>query len=30
VPETKRHSLEEIQERWVVRGDRMLEEEPAA
>ena len=29
VPETKGHSLEEIQERWV-KGDRMLEEEPAA
>ena len=25
VPETKGHSLEEIQERWVGRGDRMLE-----
>ena len=29
VPETKGRSLEEIQERWVVNGDRMLEEEPA-
>jgi len=28
VPETKGRSLEEIQERWVVNGDRMLEEEP--
>jgi sugar porter (SP) family MFS transporter len=28
VPETKGRSLEEIQERWVVGGDRMLEEEP--
>ena len=27
VPETKGRSLEEIQERWVVGGDRMLEEE---
>ena len=26
VPETKGRSLEEIQERWVVKGDRMLEE----
>jgi sugar porter (SP) family MFS transporter len=26
VPETKGHSLEEIQERWVKGGDRMLEE----
>jgi len=26
VPETKGRSLEEIQERWVVGGDRMLEE----
>ena len=30
VPETKGKSLEEIQERWVLKGDRMLEEEPAA
>jgi sugar porter (SP) family MFS transporter len=30
VPETKGHSLEEIQERWVLKGDRMLEEETAA
>jgi hypothetical protein len=30
VPETKGRSLEEIQERWVVGGDRMLEEEHAA
>jgi len=30
VPETKGRSLEEIQERWVVRGDRMLDEERAA
>lgn len=30
VPETKGHSLEEIQERWVKRGDRMLEEDPAS
>ena len=30
VPETKGRSLEEIQERWVVGGDRMLEEELAA
>jgi sugar porter (SP) family MFS transporter len=29
VPETKGRSLEEIQERWVVGGDRMLEEEGA-
>jgi sugar porter (SP) family MFS transporter len=29
VPETKGKSLEEIQERWVVKGDLMLEEEPA-
>jgi sugar porter (SP) family MFS transporter len=29
VPETKGRSLEEIQERWVVGGDRMLEEEAA-
>ncbi|HEX4747338.1 MAG TPA: sugar porter family MFS transporter [Gaiellaceae bacterium] len=29
VPETKGRSLEEIQERWVRSGDRMLEEEPA-
>jgi sugar porter (SP) family MFS transporter len=29
VPETKGRSLEEIQERWVVGGDRMLEEEVA-
>jgi sugar porter (SP) family MFS transporter len=29
VPETKGRSLEEIQERWVVGGDRMLEEETA-
>ena len=29
VPETKGHSLEEIQERRVGRGDRRLEEEPA-
>jgi sugar porter (SP) family MFS transporter len=28
VPETKGRSLEEIQERWVVNGDRMLEEHP--
>jgi sugar porter (SP) family MFS transporter len=27
VPETKGRSLEEIQERWVVGGDRMLDEE---
>jgi sugar porter (SP) family MFS transporter len=27
VPETKGRSLEEIQERWVVGGDRMLEEQ---
>ncbi len=27
VPETKGRSLEEIQERWVVQGDRMLEEQ---
>jgi Sugar (and other) transporter len=26
VPETKGRSLEEIQERWVIGGDRMLEE----
>jgi hypothetical protein len=26
VPETKGTSLEEIQERWVVKGDLMLEE----
>ena len=30
VPETKGRSLEEIQERWVVGGDRMLEEEHPA
>lgn len=30
VPETKGRSLEEIQERWVVGGDRMLDEERAA
>jgi sugar porter (SP) family MFS transporter len=30
VPETKGRSLEEIQERWIMKGDRMLEEEPAA
>jgi sugar porter (SP) family MFS transporter len=30
VPETKGRSLEEIQDRWVLKGDRMLEEEPAA
>jgi MFS transporter, SP family, galactose:H+ symporter len=29
VPETKGRSLEEIQERWVVKGDRMLDEELA-
>ena len=29
VPEPKGRSLEEIQERWVVGGDRMLEEEAA-
>jgi sugar porter (SP) family MFS transporter len=29
VPETKGRSLEEIQERWVICGDRMLEEEAA-
>jgi len=29
VPETKGRSLEEIQERWVKRGDRMLEENAA-
>jgi sugar porter (SP) family MFS transporter len=29
VPETKGRSLEEIQERWIMKGDRMLEEEPA-
>jgi predicted MFS family arabinose efflux permease len=30
LPETnRRRSLEEIQERWVVGGDRMLEEEAA-
>ena len=29
VPETKGRSLEEIQERWVIGGDRMLEEEAA-
>jgi MFS family permease len=29
VPETKGRSLEEIQERWVVNGDRMLDEHPA-
>ncbi len=29
VPETKDRSLEEIQERWVIGGDRMLEEEAA-
>ena len=28
-PETGSRSLEEIQERWVVKGDRMLDEEPA-
>ena len=27
VPETKGRSLEEIQERWVVRGDGLLEEQ---
>jgi hypothetical protein len=27
VPETNGRSLEEIQERWVKGGDRMLEEE---
>jgi sugar porter (SP) family MFS transporter len=30
VPETKGHSLEEIQERWVKGGDRMLDEEQPA
>ena len=30
VPETKGRSLEEIQERWVVNGDRMLDEHPTA
>jgi MFS transporter, SP family, arabinose:H+ symporter len=30
VPETKGRSLEEIQDRWVTKGDRMLDEEPAA
>jgi sugar porter (SP) family MFS transporter len=30
VPETKGKSLEEIQERFVVKGDLMLEEEPAS
>jgi MFS family permease len=30
VPETKGRSLEEIQERWVLNGDRMLDEEQAA
>jgi hypothetical protein len=30
VPETKGRSLEEIQERWVRGGDRMLEEQPLA
>ena len=30
VPETKGRSLEEIQERWVKNGERMLEEEQAA
>lgn len=29
VPETKGRSLEEIQERWVLGGDRMLDEEAA-
>ena len=29
VPETKGRSLEEIQERWVVGGDQMLDEETA-
>ena len=29
VPETKGRSLEEIQERWVVGGDKMLDEETA-
>jgi hypothetical protein len=29
VPETKGRSLEEIQERFVQKGDLMLEEEPA-
>jgi len=29
VPETKGTSLEEIQDRWVVKGDLMLDEEPA-
>jgi MFS family permease len=29
VPETKGRSLEEIQERWVLGGDRMLDEETA-
>jgi MFS family permease len=30
IPETKGRSLEEIQERWVKNGDRMLEDENAA
>jgi MFS family permease len=30
VPETKGRSLEEIRERWVMKGDRMLEEEHVA
>jgi len=29
VPETKGRSLEEIQERWVLGGDKMLDEEAA-
>ena len=29
VPETKDRSLEAIQERWVVGGDKMLDEETA-
>ena len=29
VPETKGRSLEEIQERWVLGGDRMLDEDAA-
>ena len=29
VPETKGSSLEAIQERWVVGGDKMLDEETA-